>query len=200
MPPPTTTRSKRVPLQRGERVCARDHGRNVTKSPGGSALGRLLVLPRRAQVEQAEHPLAVGHADRRAALRACAARRACASSRRARGRARRAGRCRSRPRPRSRSSSSWIGSPALHRPTTTTSVGARSSFAAASAPAASFSARQRLRAEHAEAPRVGEVVVRRPAGQLEQLLERLARHRLGARRPCACAACGSRPRPPPGRS
>ena len=39
---------------------------------------------------------------------------------------------------------------------------------------------ERLRPEHAEAPRVGEVVVRRPAGQLEQLLELLARHRLGA--------------------
>jgi hypothetical protein len=41
-------------------------------------------------------------------------------------------------------------------------------------------ARERLRAEHPEAPRVGEIVVRRPAGQLEQLVQGLARNRLGS--------------------
>src|SRR4051812_11877817 len=46
-----------------------------------------------------------------------------------------------------------------------------------------FQPLERLRADHAEAPRVREVVVRRPAGELEQLVERrtvdgLARVRL----------------------
>ena len=82
----------------------------------------------------------------------------------------------------------------------TTSVGARSSFAAASGPAASFSARQRLRADDAEPPRVRQVVVRRPARELEQLVERLARHGLGAVDLVGPPACGSLPRHPPGRS
>ena len=61
----------------------------------------------------------------------------------------------------------------------TTRVGARSSFAAASGPAACFSALERLGAEDAEAPGIGQVVVGRPAGELEQLVERLAVDRLG---------------------
>ena len=55
---------------------------------------------------------------------------------------------------------------------------------------------QRLRAEHPEAPRVREVVVGRPAGQLEELLERLPVDRARARRPCAFGACGSARRAP----
>src|SRR4051794_10596089 len=39
--------------------------------------------------------------------------------------------------------------------------------------------RQRLRPDDAEAPGVGDVVRRRPASQLEELVERLARHRVG---------------------
>src|SRR5205085_7698100 len=34
--------------------------------------------------------------------------------------------------------------------------------------------------EHAEAPRVREVVIRSPGGEIEQLVEQLARNRLGA--------------------
>ena len=91
-----------------------------------------------------------------------------------------------------RSSSSWTGSSPERTWLATTSVGARSSLAAASGPGGLLERGQRLGPDHAEAPRVGEVVVRRPARQLEQLLERLARHRLGCRRPCACGACGWR--------
>ena len=61
----------------------------------------------------------------------------------------------------------------------TTSVGARSSLAAASGARRRLERGERGRAEHAEAPRVGEVVVGRPAGQLEELLERRAVDRLG---------------------
>ncbi len=61
---------------------------------------------------------------------------------------------------------------------TTTSVGARSSLLAASGPAASLSLTSDVGPHHVEAPRVREVVVGRPAGQLEQLVERLAVHRL----------------------
>ena len=73
-----------------------------------------------------------------------------------------------------RSSSSWTGSPPRTHEQTT-SVGARSSFGAASGPAASLSALERPRPDHPEAPRVGQVVVGRPAGELEQLVERPAR-------------------------
>ena len=121
-----------------------------------------------------------GDADRGAALGRAQHRRACASSRRARARARRAARCRSPPRRPRRSSSSLHRIVAgAHRAEATTSVGARSSLAAASGPGRLLERRERLRAEHAEAPRVGQVVVRRPAGELEQLLERLAVDRLG---------------------
>ena len=63
-----------------------------------------------------------------------------------------------------------------------TSVGARSSFGGRLRPGGLLERRERLRAEHAEAPRVGQVVVRRPARELEQLVERRAvdgRRRVG---------------------
>ena len=55
---------------------------------------------------------------------------------------------------------------------------------------------ERLRADHPEAPGVGQVVVRGPAGQVEQLLERPRGPRARAGRPCGCGACGSPPRLP----
>ena len=170
---------ERLVGQRGEGVGAREHqGRCVTTASSRRALRRRLGAARLAEVQQAEHRLSVGDPARRAPLRACAAPRECASSRRGRGRARRAGRCSTRTRPRR--------GPRRRRPgrrsATTeaaTSVGARSSLAAASGPAAALEPRERLRAEHAEAPRVGEVVVRRPARELEQLVERRAIDRRG---------------------
>ena len=78
-----------------------------------------------------------------------------------------------------KSSSSVTGSSSERSTEAAISVGARSSLAAASGPAASFSAASASRAEHAEAPGVREVVVRGPAGELEQLLERRAIDRLG---------------------
>ncbi len=77
-----------------------------------------------------------------------------------------------------RSSSSWTGSPPSAQETTTR-VGQRSSFAAPSGPAASFSRVEGAGPDDAKAPGDGQVVVRRPARQLEQLLELLARQRLG---------------------
>ena len=55
---------------------------------------------------------------------------------------------------------------------------------------------QRLGPEDAEAPRVGEVVVGRPAAELEQLGQQSRGRRARTRRPCACAGCGSPPRRP----
>ena len=97
----------------------------------------------------------------------------------------------------SRSSSSWISSPDWSAEQTTR-VGARSSFARRLGPGGLLQALERLRAEDAEAPRVGEVVVRRPAGQLEQLVEHLPRHRARADTPCACGERESPRRPPSG--
>ena len=111
----------------------------------------------------------------------CATRRASASSRPAPGHGRRAAPHTSRtpsrtgpPRParRRRSEQRWRRS----------SVGARSSLLAASGPAAAFSASSELGPEHPEAPRVGEVMVGRPASELEQLVEQLARDRIGCER------------------
>ena len=95
----------------------------------------------------------------------------------------------------SRSSAASTGSSAVMT-VTATSVGARSSFAAASAPAASFSRASACGPSDAKAPRVRQVMVRRPAREVQQLLERRAVHRLGPRRPCACGACGWPPRRP----
>ena len=68
---------------------------------------------------------------------------------------------------------------------------------------------ERPRAEHPEAPRIGQVVVRRPARELEQLVERLAGHRVGpeglVRAPASRIAVLDAPSPttvpgrPPGR-
>ena len=65
-------------------------------------------------------------------------------------------------------------------------------------PAAALSASSDSRAEHAEAPRVREVVVRRPAGELEQLVERRAVDRLGLVGLVGAARCGSARRSTPG--
>ena len=96
-----------------------------------------------------------------------------------------------------RSSSSWTGSP-LSAHEQTTRVGARSSFAAASGPAASLRRSSASRADHPEAPGVGQVVVGRPAGELEQLSS-VPRSPARAGRPCGCGGCGSRSRRPSGK-
>ena len=51
--------------------------------------------------------------------------------------------------------------------------------------------RERLRPEHAEPPRVGQVVVRRPARELEQGVQRRPVDRAPGRRPCGCGGSGS---------
>ena len=103
---------------------------------------------------------------------------ACASSRRGRGRGRRAGRCRRRRRSRAGPPRPGPGRRRAPRRRRSGSARGRAS-AAPSGPAASFRRSQRRRADHAEAPGGGQVVVRRPAGQLEQLLELLPGERLG---------------------
>ena len=106
---------------------------------------------------------------------------ACASSRRGRGRARRAGRCRRRPRSRAGPPRPGPGRRRARRRRRSGS-GARSSFAAPSGPAASFRRASARGPTHAEAPGRGQVVVGRPARQLEQLVQLLARQRLGPER------------------
>jgi hypothetical protein len=49
-------------------------------------------------------------------------------------------------------------------------------------PGSLFQAAERLRTENAKAPRVRPVVVRRPTGELEQLVERVRRDGFGAER------------------
>ena len=78
----------------------------------------------------------------------------------------------------------------------TTRVGARSSFEADSGPAASLSRSSASRADHPEAPGVGQVVVGGPARQIEDLLERARGRPARAGRPCGSAGCGSPPRLP----
>ena len=161
------------------------------------ALGRLGRLAGAAEIQHPDEPLVARQARPPRRRPRSAAPPGCASSPPARARGRRAARCRRRTRRRARPPRPGPGRPSAS-PSTTTSVGARSSFAAATRrelargprpsgavahaparPPRAFSARERPRPDHAEAPRVREVVVRRPAGQLEQLLERLAVHRLG---------------------
>ena len=64
----------------------------------------------------------------------------------------------------------------------TTSVGARSSFSGLRRARALLQPRERLRPEHAEAPRLRQMVVRREPRDVEQLEQRLPRHGLGAER------------------
>ena len=71
-----------------------------------------------------------------------------------------------------------------------TSVGARSSFARGLRAGRPLQPLERVRAEHAEAPRVGQVVVRRPAASSNSS-SRIARSTAPARRPCACGGSGS---------
>ena len=139
MPPPITTTSKRWPaiasiaaaresISRGSRSSARPAGARAAPSPGAGGRGG----GGRRSARSSGRPTA------RAALGASAAGPACASSRRGRGRGRRAGRCRRRRR--SRAGPPRPG-PGRRRAAqeTTIRVGARSSFAAPSGPAASFS-------------------------------------------------------------
>ena len=128
-------------------------------------------------MEQADEALVRRQADGGAARLARAAGPGCASSRRGRGRGRRAGRCRRRrrsragpPRPGPGRRSSSAGDDDQGR--------AAVELGGALRPGGLLQPRQRRRADDAEAPGHGEVVVRRPAGQLEQLLELLARQRL----------------------
>ena len=108
----------------------------------------------------------------------------CASSRRGRGRARRAARCRRRPRsparprdPARRRRSAW------RSPRSAWARGrAWTPSRACAASAAALSAARAPRAEHPEPPRVGQVVIRRPARQLEQLEQGLARDGVRAER------------------
>ena len=163
------------------------------------ALGHALLLARVAEVQEADRQLVVGQAAWRRGPRASPARGPCASSRRARGRARRAARCRRRPRSRARPRgparrrrsawrwrrSAWARGRAWRR-----EPGLSSS-------AAALSCARGVRAEHAEAPRVGQVVVRRPAGELEQLEQDVVAGRGRGRTPCACGGCGSARRSTP---
>ena len=165
----------------------------------GLAAGRVCRLARVPEVEQPDEALVGRQADGAHARRRCAARRGCASSPRGRARARRAGRCR-RPRRRRACPPRPARSSPVCRTEQTTSVGARSSFAAATRaqlrrvgagrrlgraelPRRLLQPLERLRADHAEPPRVREVVVRRPARQLQQLLERPPLDRPCRRRP-----------------
>ena len=134
-----------------------------------------------------------GIAERGAARRRSPSPAPSASSRRGRARGRRAARCRTRrrwparPRGPGRRRRVCLALAAI-------SVGARSSFEPLPGLASSatcLSAARAARAEHAEAPRVGQVVVRRPAGELEQLEQDRRPGRGRGRTPCACGGCGS---------
>ena len=165
----------------GLRAC--DHEDNLVEELddllGGRPLGRALLLDRRARgaagpTKRSSSP----RPDRGAALGRAQDARACASSRRARARARPAARCRRRRRPRAGPPRPGRGRP-LSTHEQTTRVGARSSLGAASGPAASFSRSSASGPITRKRHGFGQVVVRRPAGELEQLLE-LARARTGS--------------------
>ena len=167
-----------VPLHRGESVCSRDHGRYVTKSPGASRPGGSFSCLRGPRWRRPIARSPSGHPGRRAASgRAQHGRRAPVAGEPARvrgeqhdvGRDRRGG----------------VVLLVLDRVAglddrdddeRRRAVELRRGLLARRL----LQARERLRAEHAEAPRVGQVVVRRPARELEQLVERLARNRLGS--------------------
>ena len=96
-----------------------------------------------------------------------------------------------------RSSSAWTGS-SERTAETATSVGARSSFGAASGPAASFSrasARGRGRGSATDSSGGGWAPSARGRRARRAARGRPAR----ARKPCGCAACGRRPRAPSAR-
>ena len=66
----------------------------------------------------------------------------------------------------------------MRRALATTSVGARPSFEASFGAAGRDEPLERLAPDHPEPPRLGEMVVRREAGELEELLDRRAVDRL----------------------
>ena len=184
MPPPITTTSKCWPaissiarprLSIGGRLSRGRGGRGGAGRAGAGRSWRGL-----AEVEEADRALLGRQAERRRGPPLRAAGRACASSRRGRGRGRRAGRCRRRrrsragpPRPGPGRRSSAAGDDDQGR--------AAVELGGALRPGRLLQPRQRRRADDAEAPGHGEVVVRRPARQLQQLLQLLARQRLGAK-------------------
>ena len=108
----------------------------------------------------------------------------CASSRRARARGRRAGRCRRRPRSPARPRDPASASPVCLA-LATISVGARSSLPPEPGLCVLGGGLERLArggADHPEAPRVGQVMVRRPARELEQLEQDIVGHGVRAER------------------
>ena len=130
---------ERLVGQRGEGVVARRPSGQVRRRPRRAGPARAPAsrpAPGRGAAARAS-PRRRG-SRRPRGPRACAGRRACASSRRARGRGRRAGRCSTRTRRRRGPPRRSSGSPA-RTTDAATSVGARSSLAAASGPAAALS-------------------------------------------------------------
>ena len=189
-----------VALEGGERVGARDHGRNVTYSPGGSPLGRLLrpgAAGRGGSARARARPSGTPTAARPSGVRRTAGR-APVAGEPARVRAR-AARC-------------------------TIAHGRRAQVLLV----LDRVAVERDLARHHERRRAVELRRRLRAGRLLQPRERLAGRARGSatgssgcgwapsaparaapralarsparrRRPCACAACGSRPPAPPAR-
>ncbi len=198
-------RAQQLPRRRARARAPRGARRERLVQPGRVVV-QLAAAPvrRRGPVRRgrdAAAPARVRRRERRPrrGRRRRAARPACASSRPARARGRPAARCR-RPRP-------WRAHPRCRAPDrdcaateTTTSVGARSSFAAATADsvsasavsgasaqactaAARFSAASDFGPDHAKTPRTRQLVIRRPARQLEQFGSSRRASAVRARRP-----------------
>ena len=154
--------------------------------PPASRSGAAFSCDGLAEVDEADEAFSVWiHADRLATRLRRAAPRACASSRRGRERAPPAARCRRRRR--SRAGPPRPGPRPRSGPQEHDDQGRRAiELGRRLRPGGLLQPLERLRPEHPEAPGVGQVVVRRPAGELEQLVEGLSRHRRRAGTPCAC--------------
>ena len=170
------------------RASERDHDRYVTNSPGGSRSGGSFSWRGRPRCSRPEDVLVLPHSHGGAPVRRRSTSGECASSRRAPARAREQHDVARDPGG-SRSSSYCTGSLSLTTEATI-SVGARSAWRPRRAPRPASGARAprlpRTRKRHG----VGDVVIGRPARQLEELVERRPLDRLAARTPCACAGCG----------